>query len=412
MQSVGIPSKPASIQTLSDRLAPRRTDLLLIIALAVMLRVLFCFVVYPAVADRFRSNDGYDVIALNLTRGNGYVMDGQPAAAERLPVYPVLLAISFWLFGPSSWPWQLAQCACGAVTCGLVLSLARQYASRAGALVAAGFCAIHPTLILYTARPLTETLYIWLLLLLVREMSSPAWRPPVVGPLLGLQLLIKSTALLHVVAFIPTLFRRRFGTVVRSGVGVLLVLFPWILWNLSTYGQPHLLSARGGITMYHGIYISRHVTWTQPAGDFNQEAELELWQDLERHGVSHNADVVRRDQLAGQLVRAWISSHRREAIQLWARNLVLTWYLGRSRLSMLVHFILHSVLLIAAAVGAVRIWLVRRDARALVTIAALLIVAYTVVHAVIQPAVRYILPAVPLAALLAAGVGVTTRRSG
>jgi len=78
---------------------------------------------------------------------------------------------------------------------------------------------------------------------------------------------------------------------------------------------------------------------------------------------------------------------------------------------MLVHFILHSVLLIAAAVGAVRMWRMRPDARDLVTIAGLLIVAYTVVHAVIQPAVRYILPAVPLAALLAAGVGVTTRRS-
>ena len=378
-------------------------DLLLVVGLALVLRLLFCVAAYPHVADRFAAGDGYDVIALNVVHGKGYVLDGQPAAAARLPVYPLLLALGFAAFGDVSWPWQLGQCICGAATCAVVLTMARRYASRAAALVAAGFCAVHPTLILYTARPFTETVYILLLVLLLRVLSAAPERVAAGGALLGLQLLIKSTAVLHAVAFVPALVGRQWSALLRAGVVILAVLAPWLAWNLWTAGAPNLFSATGGIALYHGMYISRHVTWTQPAGDLNRDAEIDLRADLERRGVPGTADIVARNQVAGQLARAWIISHPGEALRLWARNLVLTWYLGRDRLSMLVHAILHGCLLAAAAVGAPRLWRWRPESRVMVSIAVLLIAAYTVFHAAVQPAVRYILPAVPLAALLAAG---------
>ena len=379
-------------------------DLLLVVGLALVLRLLFCVAVYPHVADRFAAGDGYDVIALNVVHGKGYVLDGLPAAAARLPVYPLLLALGFAAFGGVSWPWQLGQCICGAATCAVVLTMARRYASRAAALVASGFCAIHPTLILYAARPFTETVYIFLLVLLVRVLSAAPERVAAGGALLGLQLLTKSTAGLHVVAFLPALARRQWSALLRAGVVMLALLAPWLAWNLWTSGAPNLFSATGGIALYHGIYISRHVAWTRPAGDFNRDAEIELWHDLEGRGVPRSADIVQRNRVAGQLARAWVTQHAGEALRLWARNLVLTWYLGRDRLSMLVHAILHCCLLAAAAVGAPRLWRWRPESHAMVSIAVLLIAAYTVFHAAVQPAVRYILPAVPLAALLAAGV--------
>jgi transposase InsO family protein len=368
-----------------------------------LVRVLFCFVAYPGLAAQFGPGDGYDVIARNLVAGNGYVMDGVSAAAERLPLYPLLLALSVMLFGDAAWPWQLAQCLCGAVTCGLVLVTARRYARRGDALAAAALCAVHPTLILYTARPMTETAYVLLVVLFVVALTASPLRPRSAGGLWGAQLLLKSTAGVHLVAILPLVVRYGRRAAVAIVLPAVLVLAPWVVWNVWTFGTPHLFSARGGITLYHGIYISQHVSWTHPTGDLNQEAELTLWHALEQRGVSRNAGIVERDAAAGQIARQWITTHPAEALRLWLRNLLLTWYLTRSPLSMLVHFVLHAVLLLAASVGTIRLWRRQPAARDLVVVAVSLIGVYTALHAVVQPAVRYILPVVPVAALLAAG---------
>jgi len=69
---------------------------------------------------------------------------------------------------------------------------------------------------------------------------------------------------------------------------------------------------------------------------------------------------------------------------------------------MVVYVVVHGVLLVAATLGAVRMWRMHGHARDVMIVAALLVAGYTAFHAIVQPAVRYILPAVPLAALLAA----------
>ncbi|MCK6556427.1 glycosyltransferase family 39 protein [Candidatus Binatia bacterium] len=386
-------------------------DLTAIFAVALVVRLLFDFLVYPEVAGSFGAGDGYDAIARNLVAGKGYVLDGRPAAAERLPLYPLLLAASFRFFGEVAWPWQAAQAVCGAATCALVLAMAQRYATRAGALAAAGMCALHPTLLLYTARPLTETLYTFLLVAFVREVSAPSWRPGRVGALWALQWLIKSTAMLQAVALIPAALRGSFAPLVRTVAVAVACLAPWVVVNLWAHGQANLFTATGGRALYHGLYIARHAGWTEPAADLNRDAEIALWADLARRGVARDAAVEMRDMVAGEEARAWIARNPTEAAALAARNVILTWYLGRSRLSMLVHGLLHGALLLAALVGAVRMWRRCPERRDLVAVAVLLIAAYTVFHAVVQPAVRYVLPVVPLVALLAAGATARGRRN-
>jgi hypothetical protein len=97
-------------------------------------------------------------------------------------------------------------------------------------------------------------------------------------------------------------------------------------------------------------------------------------------------------------------------VTLWARNLVLTWYLARTGPSMALHAVLHAALLAFAAIGAVRL-LRRRDSRAFAAALVLLVGGYTVAHAVLKPGLRYVLPAVPVAAILMAA-GVTAVRRG
>ena len=397
-----------------------RDTQLLILAVALVVRLAFCLAVYPRLAGQFGPGDGYDVIAGNLAAGRGYTLPDVDAPAERLPLYPLLLAAGFRWLGPASWPWQLVQAVMGAATCVLVFRLARAFASQQLAFAAALFCSLHPTLVLFTARPLTETLYVLLTMLFVA--AAARRRDALAGALTGLAMLVKSTAILHLIVLVvlrasgfsgysrptpdarrPTIFSLPLKQIAMVMAAAAVVVAPWAAWNAAEFGTPHLQTATGGRALYHGLFISRQAGWTIPAGDLNLDAELALRQDLAARGVAADADVTLRDRVAGDLAREWIAAHRAEALAMWLRNLPLTWYLGRSRLSMLIHALLHGPLLLAAAIGGRRIWREHREWRDLVLLCAGLIMAYTLVHAGVQPAVRYILPVVPVAALLAAG---------
>ena len=379
---------------------PDRRDAWLVFLLALAVRLAFALAVHPSVEPGFRSDDGYDGIAANLAAGRGFRLEGSSlAAAERLPLYPVLLAASIRLFGPSPVPWQVAQCVLGAATCLLVLLVARRWASRAGALLAAALCALHPTLVLYVARPLTETLYIFLLALFVHALATR--RLIAAGAWLGLGLLVKSTALLHLLALVPFIARASVRRLLWAVTVAALVVLPWVGWNLWLHGSPHLLTATAGRNLHQGLFISRRVGWTTPVGDLNREADWALWNDLREARVAWTGDVAVDDAAAGRVAREWVEQHPGVAARLWARNLLLTWYLARSTTSMAVHAAVHGVLLLLALVGALRLLRgpATRDVAAALMV---LVLAYTAAHAIIKPGIRYVLPAVPVAAMLAA----------
>lgn len=388
---------------------PDRRDLWLVFLLALAVRLAFVLLVYPRVEPNFRTPDGYDAIAANLAAGRGFRLEGSSlAAAERLPLYPAFLAASMAVFGPSPVPWQVAQCVLGALTCTLVLVVARRWASRAGALAAAILCALHPTLVLYCARPLTETLYILILVLFVHGLATERWLAA--GGWLGLGLLVKSSALLHVVAFPPFLVRASVRPLLRAAALAALVVLPWAGWNLWLHGAPHLLTATGGRNLHQGLFISRRVGWTTPVGELNREADWALWNDLRQARIAWTGDVTVDDASAARVAREWIGQHPDVATRLWARNLLLTWYLARTAASMALHAALHGVLLLLALVGAVRL-MRAPGARDLAVALVLIVVAYTAAHAIIKPGIRYILPAVPVAAMLAAAALRGARRT-
>jgi len=372
----------------------------LVFLLALAVRLAFVLLAYPRLEPNFRTPDGYDAIAANLVAGRGFRLEGSSlAAAERLPLYPAFLALFMLVFGASPVPWQLAQSVLGAATCGLVLAVARRWASRAGALAAAIFCALHPTLVLYTARPLTETLYILLLLLFIHAAVTERWFA--VGGWLGLGLLVKSSALLHLAVVPPLFMRASVRSLLRAATIAVLVVLPWAGWNTWLYGAPHLLTATGGRNLHQGLFISRRVGWTTPVGELNREADWALWNDLRQARIAWTGDVTVDDAAAGRVAREWIAQHPDVATRLWARNLLLTWYLARSAPSMALHAVVHGMLLLMATLGTMRL-LRTPGVRDLAAALALIVVAYTATHAIIKPGIRYILPAVPVAAILAA----------
>jgi hypothetical protein len=190
-------------------------------------------------------------------------------------------------------------------------------------------------------------------------------------------------------------------SLLRAATIAVLVVLPWAGWNTWLYGAPHLLTATGGRNLHQGLFISRRVGWTTPVGELNREADWALWNDLRQARIAWTGDVTVDDAAAGRVAREWIAQHPDVATRLWARNLLLTWYLARSAPSMALHAVVHGMLLLLATLGTVR--LVRTPGvRDLAAALALIVVAYTATHAIIKPGIRYILPAVPVAAILAA----------
>jgi hypothetical protein len=186
---------------------------------------------------------------------------------------------------------------------------------------------LHPTLVLYTARPLTETLYVFLLVLFVHALVTGRWLAA--GGWLGLGLLVKSVALLHLVALPPLVRRASLRSLLRAGSVTVLVVLPWVGWNVWAYGTPHLLTATGGRNLHQGLFISRRVGWTTPVGELNREADWALWNDMRQARVAWTGDVVLDDAAAGRVAREWIGQHP-DARRASGRGTCPTRYLART----------------------------------------------------------------------------------
>ncbi len=116
----------------------------------------------------------YDQLARNLLAGRPYVGASFyfPAGTENPtalwdPLYPLFLAGIYALVGHDFLAVRLAQVVLGVASCGLLYVLGRSIFGPRVGLLGAGFAAIYPFFIYYTGQLLTETLFIFLLLLLL-----------------------------------------------------------------------------------------------------------------------------------------------------------------------------------------------------------------------------------------------------
>ncbi|GIW40214.1 MAG: hypothetical protein KatS3mg076_0791 [Candidatus Binatia bacterium] len=381
------------------RRSPRRL-LVLVFAVALGTRLGFAFGLYPFLAPRFEELDAYDTIARSL------VFEGRwnrELFVERLPAYPAVLALSYEVFGDTDIPWKALQCLLGAWSCALLFSLASRWATAPAAALAAAILCFHPAALLYTPRPMTETFYGFLVLGSFWLLALPGAPAPALGCLWGLQALTKSVAWIHAPAFLGV--RRPRAWHVGVSLGVLLVVLPWCVVTYRSFGRPLLFTATSGRALYHGWYVTTHVGWFEGTGDRNREAQIELVRELaQRYGqvALRDWDVARRDRAAWDLALEKIGARKVDALFLALRNLLLTWTLGRLPESTVLYTILHGFVLASAIVGYVRL---RRGKAAETEPAGAMawtVVAYTVLHAVVHPGVRYVLPVLPLALALAA----------
>jgi 4-amino-4-deoxy-L-arabinose transferase-like glycosyltransferase len=262
-------------------------DISIVVALSVLARLPWVLIVHAVpTSDSYF----YFLSAKSIAAGHGYSILGHPTAF--FPVgWPGFLAGLFSITGPSYAAIEVLNIVLWAVSGGLVYALGRRLGGRAVGLVAGILVAVAPTITIYAMRAPSEALFIPLLLivclLLTGRRETPSLRrAAIAGVLLGVAILVRSTAeLLPLLLPLWLLLRRprreswRAALVLAVTSG--LVLVPWAVRN-EVVMHSFALSTNGGYTLWIGAN-------PDATGGFGVRGQHPKW------GIESAASEVRQD---------------------------------------------------------------------------------------------------------------------
>ena len=215
--------------------ASEKKALLFLFCVSLVLRIAFVLIFssHASAGDSGR----YIGTAQTLLRGEGF------GARPHVPVYPLFVALVFSVSSGNVFAVQLTQAVVGAFTAVVTYFLAKHIFDPQAALLAAGLVALHPGLIFWTPYVLTETLFVFLIMLLMLSFyhlkASPSiGRSVCTGALLGITALCRPIAIgllpLFVLWFLLTSklpLKRRWALIGVFAVSSLLLIAPWIARN-------------------------------------------------------------------------------------------------------------------------------------------------------------------------------------
>jgi tetratricopeptide (TPR) repeat protein len=215
---------------------------------------------------------------------------GPGGAYYLAPLYPFVLAVWIKWFGNGFTLLYVGQHLLTLASAALIALGGRRVLGAAGALAASVLFVTHQPLLFFAARPLSETLAIFLLIAaLAVQWRDRDSRGLASGLLAGLAALARPNLLLVPLCWIGgEIVRRRWRKVLLLGVGVTVMLMPTTLRNWSASGHFVPVSSNGGITAYHGNGPGAHGVYTHPAGfsfDLGRQREEATEQARRRSGL-------------------------------------------------------------------------------------------------------------------------------
>jgi 4-amino-4-deoxy-L-arabinose transferase-like glycosyltransferase len=388
-----------------------------LIALALLLRLAYVLA-NPQPAIRGDALH-YDDIASNLAAGHGFSMssvnllpadrppDGGPGpTARRPPLYPVFLAIVYRVAGHGYGAVLILQALIGALTCWIIYALCRAtLRDRTAALVALAMAAVYPPFVRYCGDLLTETLFLFLtvaaFLAAWRAMTAGgAARTALAGALGGLAALCRPTAVfflplegLLLIAAVSGPGRARSWSAHMAvyATAFCLVLSPWVIRNYAVFDSfiPGFTSA--GYNLFMGTYPESH-----GLANVNPSAHPEQLR-ARLKGVGE----VRADAIYRRAALRNVETHPFEYLKLVGMKTLRGWFVikpGHEWTPTPLSLAGHGALLVLAFIGA--LWNRKRHLFGVIVLASGA-AAFTGFHALVVSNLRYNLPAVPFAMILA-----------
>jgi hypothetical protein len=239
--------------------------LLLGAALLVRLAVLAIYPSVPLLQWLAEGTDavGYMQLSENMLRKGTFQFDAGGASAYRMPGYPFFLVFSYALW-QKLLPTQLIQIAVDVLTVYLTYRLARQMTRFSVVpLLAAGMVAFHPLMVVTSISVRPETLSIFLLVLvtyLLLKTPDSGRMGIVAALLLALAVYLRQTLIFAAVLFLLAVAlryclranRRSLPAACLPLLVLILMLVPWMVRNYVVLGALVPLTTSTGSNLYGG----------------------------------------------------------------------------------------------------------------------------------------------------------------
>jgi hypothetical protein len=359
--------------------------LLICLALALVARLAFVFVLFPAAQPRMHLRedaDGYGQIAQTIR-------DGHYDDVSRGPVYPGFLALS-----GSPLVAKCFQALLDTVTVWLVFVLSGRNWK------AAALWAVYPFAIWRVAFLGKETVVAFLLaayvcVQLLAFRGRHWWPWLAAGGLLAVVNLCKPTFLAWPVAVVALAYLHRvpLSRVAILIAGMAIVVAPWTCRNyVVTHGAfVAVATEHGGVTTFIGNYQPTLGLWEGPGKSKWMLAVAQI--NAEHPGAS----TVELDRIFYRAAWEEMARDPVKAVEICARKCGRFWFESAARRELSAGIVLQLIYLGLLGVG---LW--RRRPWGLETVLPLILIAYVMlVHAVSYADLRFSLPVMPLVCVLA-----------
>jgi hypothetical protein len=312
---------------------------LCLLGLAIRIAIIFVFSDYtaPLTAE-------YGLVAQNLAAGKGFVGGGWlgPEAPTALnpPVYPLFLAIFLYLGVPLPYLWvELVQALLSALLIWLVpITMLYLTRSRQSALIAALLIAVYPPLIYFPkqispaifATFFTTLVFLGYLVLLAKPTLAYAF---VTGIMWGVAVQVEPVLLLGIPVVVGACWllsdnlRQTFSSTWRpillSVLVCLILVFPWTIRNVHTFGRFVPIKTSFGLNFWMGN--NPFATGYQYTEDGRPITATLDPQTLEL--LSSMDEASRYEYLRGKAME-WILSHPAQFIGLTLRRVYYLWVIS------------------------------------------------------------------------------------
>ncbi len=363
---------------------------------AFFLRVSYCFFFKENIlhiqAHIFGDTQDYIQIAKNFLSGKGLI-SSPDRIAYRPPLYPLFLSGVYYLFGDGYWPIRIIQSILDALTCIMVYFLSKRLLNVRTGKIASCICAIYPFFIFFTGFELTETLFIFLLvitfLFLVKSFQEPLYKHFIaVGILLGLSSLCRPV----VVGFVPLALigvavnlhvqekKKLFSNLGITIIFFILTLSPWIVRNFMHFREFVPFTTYSGKVLWEG---------NNPRAT---GGPCDYWpEDIKK------LSEIEENRYMGKLAKEVIIDDPASFIKLMGRKFIRFWnivpnYSGFSSFKYRIISILSEGIIIPFGIlGIILSFKIKRK----MLLFYLIIISFTFFHMVFIASIRYRIPIMP-----------------
>ena len=393
-----------------------RNPIFLICILCFAIRLVFCYSVFPVFGLPFIESediDNFGSIAVNMIHGHGFVFKpGLSPTLFREPLYPLFLAAIYSVFGENLLAVQFMQTLLGTLTCLVIYLIAKEIFEKKTAILSAFIFTLYPLFIWYTARIWVETLFTFLLsilvLVLVKFLKSPSiLKASALGFILGVINLCKSNLLLFpIVLLFALLVSSRYKkketllSFCSMFVFMSLVIAPWTYRNYAVSGHFIPVQIFGVDVIAGDINVERNIgfkDYTMPTLGEAEKIYKEIVLSVESK-TGRKLDLVEREAaIWNYLLHKYLSSPA-FFFRKVATEFVQLWYLGGDKLRCLLFASMQLTLLIPSLFGI--IYAARRNQFILPLM--LIISYFVIVYSISVGVARYSLPIMPYVGIFAA----------